>query len=192
MEKLTLEQQQEILANINKGIIGTRTTGTWNHMTNTDWEAAAIKRAANINYKVRDAKIDWKAKAANTNWKTKVANTDYKAIVAKIDYKAAAEKRVGKIDYKAAAEKRVANTDWKAASVKRVASTDYKTVHAKRSITISKSVLQYDKQGNFIKEFNSAKEAVIAMGRPGSDDIGKCCRGIGKSAYGFIWKFKDN
>jgi len=54
-----------------------------------------------------------------------------------------------------------------------------------------KPVLQFDKQNNFIKEWDSAKEAAIAMGRPGSDDIGACCRGRQKTAHGFIWKFKQ-
>ena len=54
MENLTLEQQQELIANINKGIIGTRTNGNWNFIANTDWEA----RTAKTDYEARNKKID--------------------------------------------------------------------------------------------------------------------------------------
>jgi hypothetical protein len=52
-------------------------------------------------------------------------------------------------------------------------------------------VIQYDLQGNFIKEWNSQKEASIFLKTKG-DGVGACCRGKQKSAYGFIWKFKTN
>ncbi len=153
MEKLTLKQQQEILANINKGIIGNRTTGHWNRIANIDWET----KVANTDYKAFQAK--------------KVANTDYKARNANIDWKV-----------------RNANTDYKT----KVANTNWKIREEKRIVKVSKPILQYDKQGNFIKEWNSAKEASIAIGKPENSDIGRCCRGKGKTAHGFIWKFKDN
>jgi hypothetical protein len=54
-----------------------------------------------------------------------------------------------------------------------------------------KPVLQYDKQGNFIKEWNSITEAEFKLnlckGR-----ISSCCRYINKTAGGFIWRFKNN
>ena len=112
------------------------TTGWFNRSINTDWEAAAVKRLSNTNYKTKSTKID----------------------------------------YKSFQKQRLSNVN-------------HEVRNAKISVTQSKPVAQYDKQGNFIKEFNSAKEAAIAMGKPGSDDIGRCCRGLGKSAYGFIWKF---
>tara|TARA_R110001632_G_scaffold213756_1_gene340179 strand:+ start:38 stop:625 length:588 start_codon:yes stop_codon:yes gene_type:complete len=54
----------------------------------------------------------------------------------------------------------------------------------------SKPVLQYDLDGNFIKEFGSQTEAQYIMGKPSSDGVGACCRGNQKSAYGFKWKYK--
>jgi hypothetical protein len=54
----------------------------------------------------------------------------------------------------------------------------------------AKPVLQYDLDGNFIKEFGSQTEAQYIMGKPSSDGVGACCRGNQKSAYGFKWKYK--
>ena len=51
-------------------------------------------------------------------------------------------------------------------------------------------VSQYDLSGNFIRDFTSQKEASIFMGIKG-DGVGACCRGKQKSAYGYVWKFKN-
>lgn len=51
-------------------------------------------------------------------------------------------------------------------------------------------VLQYDLQGNFIKEWESQTEATKFLGKTG-DGIGACCRGRQKNAYGYVWKFKN-
>jgi hypothetical protein len=51
-------------------------------------------------------------------------------------------------------------------------------------------VSQYDLSGNFIRDFASQKEASIFMGIKG-DGVGACCRGKQKSAYGYVWKFKN-
>lgn len=52
-------------------------------------------------------------------------------------------------------------------------------------------VLQYDKSGNFIREFSSGKEAgkffKISYGH-----IGECCNGNIKTAGGYIWRHKLN
>ena len=51
-------------------------------------------------------------------------------------------------------------------------------------------VIQYDLKGNFIKEWYSQIEATKYLNKTG-DGIGACCRGKQKSAYGFVWKFKN-
>lgn len=52
----------------------------------------------------------------------------------------------------------------------------------------SKSVEQYDKEGNFLRRFSSVNEAARHIGRkPGG--ITNCCKGNRKIAYGFIWKY---
>lgn len=53
-----------------------------------------------------------------------------------------------------------------------------------------RAVLQYDLDGNFIKEFNSLKEASESC-KTTDSAIGRCCKGKYKSAGGFIWKYKD-
>lgn len=50
-------------------------------------------------------------------------------------------------------------------------------------------VVQYDKHMNFIKEYASGREAARQTGI--SDrNISRCCRGLAKSAGGYIWKHK--
>ena len=86
--------------------------------------------------------------------------------------------------------------------VKKPPMTDTHRINLKQSITglvksdthrknISKSksitVYQYDLQGHFIKEWESAKQAGKEL-KIDSGDIGKCRRGNKKSAGGFIWK----
>lgn len=52
-------------------------------------------------------------------------------------------------------------------------------------------ILQFDKQGNFIKEWNSIKEATQSL-KINRSTLVNCCRGTKqKTAGGFIWKYKD-
>lgn len=55
---------------------------------------------------------------------------------------------------------------------------------------LSKPILQFDKQNNFIKEWESASKAAKFLSKP-SSAISECCLGKRKSIYGFIWKFKN-
>ena len=52
----------------------------------------------------------------------------------------------------------------------------------------SKSVLQYDLDGNFIKEYPSTKEAER---QTGIKHISECCLGVYKQMKGYIWKYKE-
>ncbi len=66
-------------------------------------------------------------------------------------------------------------------------------VAAKRGLLCRKAILQFDLNNNFIKEFDSVKTA--------ADELGVCRTGISKAlsinaihaktAYGYIWKYKD-
>lgn len=55
----------------------------------------------------------------------------------------------------------------------------------------TKTVLQYTKNGDFVAEYKSAKEAQMITGI-GHTEISKCCRNEKhrKTAGGFIWKYK--
>lgn len=55
-------------------------------------------------------------------------------------------------------------------------------------IKISKPVLQYDKNGNFIKEYYSITEAQRILN---CSHIGEVCNGHRKTSGGFIWKYKN-
>lgn len=111
-------------------------------------------------------------RVANTDYAAIVAKKDFKAIVAKVNYKANA----AKVDYVAKA----ANTDF----VARTANTDY-IAKAKKYM---KPILQYKKDGTFIKEWSSAKEAGESL-QIRSSDITACCRGRQKTSGKFIWKY---
>lgn len=60
----------------------------------------------------------------------------------------------------------------------------------------SKPVLQYDKNGNFLNEFRSAKFAseILNLGKFAAGRICAVCKGhkYRNTAYGFIWKYKNN
>lgn len=53
-----------------------------------------------------------------------------------------------------------------------------------------KPILQYDLEGNFIKEWESFKEIKNKLGFNNSG-LCFCCRGIQKTAYGFVWRYKE-
>lgn len=51
-------------------------------------------------------------------------------------------------------------------------------------------ILQYDKQGNFIAEYQSRVYAAKAVGTS-ADAITQCCCGNNRTAAGYIWKYKE-
>lgn len=53
-----------------------------------------------------------------------------------------------------------------------------------------KKIFQYDLNHNFIKEWGSIVEASKYLNKF-PQNISKCLRGIRLTAYGFIWKYKD-
>ena len=55
---------------------------------------------------------------------------------------------------------------------------------------VSKKVLQYDLEGNFIKEYSSLKEANKLNNMKSIGNISKCCKGKYKTAGGYIWRYK--
>lgn len=52
-----------------------------------------------------------------------------------------------------------------------------------------KSVLQFDLEGNFIAEYDSAEEAAKSCGLT---NVSACCRGKYKTAGGFLWRYKND
>ena len=54
----------------------------------------------------------------------------------------------------------------------------------------SKKVLQFKPDGTFVKEWKSTKDVERNLGFNHAN-ISACCRNIRKSAYGYIWKYKN-
>ena len=65
----------------------------------------------------------------------------------------------------------------------------YHRGNAQGGTRLTKHVLQYDLDGNFIREFESAKIAQQETGAPASK-ISMVCNGLRKHSMGFIWKYK--
>lgn len=53
-----------------------------------------------------------------------------------------------------------------------------------------KVVIQYDLKGKLVKEWNCLSDIAKELGF--KSNIANCCRGIGVSAGGYIWRYKDN
>lgn len=113
----------------------------------------------------RSINIDWETtsakRVANTDYQARNTNTDYQARNAKIDFKLHQQKRLNSIDFES------------------------------RSKKYAKVVSQYDKQGNFIRDWDSGTKAALELGLA-QTNINAVCHGKAKSTGGFIWKFKDN
>ncbi len=61
-----------------------------------------------------------------------------------------------------------------------------------REVTWSKSILQFDKKGNFIKEWDSMKEAEKATGAKAIFEVASGYKNqLYKSSGGYIWKYKE-
>ncbi len=73
---------------------------------------------------------------------------------------------------------------------KNVESGHMKLIQNKSAIARRKPILQYDKDGNFIKEWISAAEACRQENFSNSK-ICKVAKGHQKSHKGYIWKYKD-
>ena len=52
-----------------------------------------------------------------------------------------------------------------------------------------KPVLQYDLQGNFIKEYPSLRSAFVSLGGGCNTTLGRACN-LNKEYRGYIWKYK--
>ena len=66
----------------------------------------------------------------------------------------------------------------------------YGTGIERRSKQKRKKVIQYNLDCIKIKEFDSITEAAKAIGK-GTSRISSCCKGIRKTAYGYIWRYKE-
>ena len=58
------------------------------------------------------------------------------------------------------------------------------------SMKLSKPILQYTKSGVFVREWKSTYDVERNLGYF-HNSISYCCNGKLKSAYGYVWKYKD-
>jgi len=78
----------------------------------------------------------------------------------------------------------VNNLEWCSAKY----NVNYGTRNKRLAEKQSKPVIQYDLQGNFIKEWSSGWEVQRQLGYF-QGGISACCLGKQKTAYNFIWKY---
>ena len=81
----------------------------------------------------------------------------------------------------------VSNLEWCSRSY----NMNYGTRAEKQSKKVKKAVIQLSMDGNFIREWEGGCDAEEYYNKRTAQNIGRCCRGIIKSAYGYKWKFKD-
>lgn len=67
----------------------------------------------------------------------------------------------------------------------------YGTKITRQKAQIEKAVLQYDVDGNFVKEFSSATAAEKEISGKFTGAISRCLSGKTKTAYGFKWRYKE-
>ena len=81
----------------------------------------------------------------------------------------------------------VENLEW----VTKQENNNYGTKVDRQAQKVKIPVLQYDKEGNLIGEWKSATDAEKALSGKFTGAISHCINGKTKSAFGFIWKFKE-
>lgn len=67
----------------------------------------------------------------------------------------------------------------------------FASVYGKKKTRVSTPVLQFDKEGNFISEYENGRQAGIAT-FISYQNINSCLNGRLASAGGFVWKYKEN
>ncbi len=83
------------------------------------------------------------------------------------------------------------NVNYGTRTVRQLQHPNWKAAHKKIVEKLSKPVLQFTKQGEFVAEFPSVKEA-SRQTKINDCSIGQCCNGRNyKSAGGFVWRFKE-
>ena len=65
---------------------------------------------------------------------------------------------------------------------------NYGACITKRSNSHKKPILQYDLDGNFVREWSSATD----VSKEVQANICKCLKGQNKTAYGYKWKYKED
>ena len=83
------------------------------------------------------------------------------------------------------------NTNYGTCIQRMVSNMDYSKTTIAAHNANKKPVLQFDKNGNFIKKWDCASDAERYLRNKITGFICKCCKGEHKFAYGFVWKYAD-
>lgn len=67
----------------------------------------------------------------------------------------------------------------------------YGTKIERQKVKYERPVIQFNVNGTFIKEYRSASEAERIISGKFTGAISHCLKGKTKTAYGYIWKFKE-
>lgn len=81
----------------------------------------------------------------------------------------------------------VYNLEW----CDRLYNANYGTAMERMAQKRSVAVEQYDIKGNYINSYRSTREAARALGKNSNGNIANCLNGKVKTAYGYIWKYKE-
>lgn len=81
----------------------------------------------------------------------------------------------------------VSNLEWCEHIYNTVYGTKLERQREKKSIPI----IQFDKKGNKLKEYDSAMQAEHEVNGKFTGNINKCLKGEIKTAFGYIWKYKE-
>lgn len=84
-------------------------------------------------------------------------------------------------------DNRVENLEW----CNMIYNMNYGTRNDKISKNKSIPINQYDLEGNFIRKWNSASEYARVNNKIRCSHINRCCKGIFKQSYGYIWRYAD-
>lgn len=135
--------------------------------------------------------IDYSASVYHNSNRSKHLNDWLKDVDAD-ERKRILSERISNINFDERAKKSKENTNWDSwrESIKH-RKIDYSkflnSVHDKNK----KPVLQFDLDGNFITEFDSASTAARSLECNNGGNITNCCRGRCKSTLGYKWEYKD-
>ena len=84
-------------------------------------------------------------------------------------------------------DNRVENLEWCSSKY----NCNYGTRTKKINDKLKKPIIQYDMKGNFIKKWDSAKEAALSLNKINGAAINGCCKGKYNQMYGYIWRYAN-
>ena len=128
-----------------------------------------------------ETKKKMRCKTQSEESKKKIGEAHQNKIVSKETCKKISESNKGKTYSKETKQKMSESAKGRIVSEER---------RRKCSESNSKPILQYDLEGNFIREWKSATVATKTLEFKSSAPIGYCCLGKYKTSHKFIWKFK--